>query len=134
MSREKPANDPVSSLIPTVKDPFKSQSYVDPLKKLAGEYKDPLKVPKGEYKDPVKSIQVKIPEYKPYTSYHEYEMPDIDPVTGKPRVKRSPRQKREEEAPKKGKHPLGKSLFPAQLGSSVGSMKRTLRIQENLNF
>jgi hypothetical protein len=56
MSRKKPANDPVSSLIPTVKDPFKSHSYVDPLKKLEGEYKDPLKVPKGEYKDPVKSV------------------------------------------------------------------------------
>ena len=45
-------------------------------------------------------MQVKIPEYKPYNSYREYELPDTDPLTGKPRRKRSPRQQKEEDKPK----------------------------------
>ncbi|XP_045181985.1 uncharacterized protein LOC123540777 [Mercenaria mercenaria] len=129
MSRTTQENKPNNGLFGEFKDPFKSKPYVDPLKRDKNTYKDPLNVQDGEYSDPVKSVKVKLPEYRPYDSYHEYEMPDIDPLTGKPRRRRAQRTKKQEE-PKTAKQPL---LFPPQLGSSVGSMKRTLMLQENLN-
>ncbi|XP_045211816.2 uncharacterized protein LOC123563203 [Mercenaria mercenaria] len=125
MNNSAQGNDPIKDMRGS-KDPFKSTPYVDPLKQSPDTYKDPLSVPKESYEDPVIS-EVKLPEY------HEYVLPDIDPVTEKPRKKLSKRTHTEEE-PKENKRLQLKPFYRPQQGSSVDSVRRTLRIQENLNF
>lgn len=100
-----------------VKDPLSNKSYEDPLKKKYVDYKvKPMDL----------TSRLQIPKYQ------EYIAPDIDPLTGKPRVHRpreEPVQNKVQKEPKKIPQ-----YFPKQLGSTVGSVKRTFSIQDNLNF
>ncbi|KAL4217926.1 hypothetical protein ACF0H5_022665 [Mactra antiquata] len=109
-------------------------------KKTKPKYKDPLR--NDHYKDPLQQEVIKykgtfkIPEYRPYDKYHEYVMPDIDPLTGRPRRKR-PKVKQENDklvVPESSKKSdLHSTVFMSDR-KSIGSVQRTMRIMESLDF